>query len=296
MLGSGEVEILAMQDSPEGSAVSVGAELAQARKTRALSLEDLSRRTKIGVAALSAIERGDATKLPGGIFTRGFVRAYAREVGCDPETAVSRFLAEYGDGPGGPAAALRDREADEPAAGQSGQLHVAEIDWRDTQRSRASWARFAVVATVLALAYLGFRANNRPGDVADSNAGQGSPPPAVASTAAGREVGTAGVREEQGDVDLRPAARATTLQIDIEPAGPCWLAATADGRRVVYRLLAAGERTSIQARDAVVLRVGDAGRFRFAVNGQIGRALGAPGQALTVAITSQNYREFVAAR
>src|SRR5262245_36074568 len=99
-------------NSPESLAVDVGPELAQARKTRALSLDDLSRRTKIGVAALSAIERGDVTQLPGGIFTRGFVRAYAREVGCDPQTAVSRFLAEYGDGPRGPEASLQDREAD----------------------------------------------------------------------------------------------------------------------------------------------------------------------------------------
>ena len=86
----------------------------------------------------------------------------------------------------------------------------------------------------------------------------------------------------------------TRSQLDIEPDGPCWLAATADGRQVVYRLLAAGERTSIEARDAVVLRVGDAGRFRFAVNGQTGRTLGDAGQALTVTITRQNYREFLA--
>jgi cytoskeleton protein RodZ len=106
-------------------AVDVGRELAQARKTRALSLDDLSRRTRIRVASLSAIERGDLTQLPGGIFTRGFVRAYAREVGCDPETAVARFLAEYGDGPRGAVASVPDPEADQPAACKSGQIHVA---------------------------------------------------------------------------------------------------------------------------------------------------------------------------
>ena len=273
----------------------VGAELARARHTRALSLEELSRRTKIGVAALSAIERGDVGKLPGGIFTRGFVRAYAREVGCDPEAAVSRFVAEYGDGERGSLGSQQDREAGAPPAGESGQVHVAEIDLRDKQQSRAAWARMAVVVTILALAYMGFRTKSSPGDVTHPSGTTAGQPPAVASTATSGRVGTAGVREERQDVTLQPVVR-NTLQIDIEPDGPCWLTATADGRRVAYRLLAAGERTSIEAQDAVVLRVGDAGRFRFAVNGQTGRSLGETGQALTVAITRQNYREFLATR
>jgi cytoskeleton protein RodZ len=276
-------------------AVDVGRDLAEARKTRALSLDDLSRRTRIGVASLSAIERGDVTRLPGGIFTRGFVRAYAREVGCDPETTVARFLAEYGDGPNGPGASLQDRGGAQPAACKSGQLHVADIDRRDRQQTRAAWARFAVVVSLLALVYLRFKENGSPGDVTHPSAGTGGPP-VVAATATSGEVGTVGVREEQADIELQPAVRTNTLQLDIEPDGPCWLTATADGRRVVYRLLAAGERTSIEARDAVVLRVGDAGRFRFAVNGQTGRTLGNAGQPLTVAITSQNYREFLASR
>jgi transcriptional regulator with XRE-family HTH domain len=274
--------------------VDVGTELAQARKTRALSLRELSRRTKIGVSSLSAIERGDVTQLPGGIFTRGFVRAYAREVGCDPETTVARFLAEYGDEPRGPIASRNDRGADEPAACKSGQVHVAEIDLREAQQSRASWARVAVVVTVLALAYVSFRSNTRQADITEPSTSSGSPPSADASTVNGREVGTVGLREQHGDVDLQPAVRANPLQLDIEADGPCWLAATADGRKVVYRLLAAGERISIEARDAVVLRVGDAGRFRFAVNGQSGRTLGRAGQVLTVAISPQNYREFLA--
>jgi transcriptional regulator with XRE-family HTH domain len=274
--------------------VGVGTELAHARKARGLSLSDLAQRTKIGVAALDAIERGDVTQLPGGIFTRGFVRAYAREVGCDPEATVARFLVEYGDRPRFPVVSPQNREADQSAACHSGQVHVAEIDFRDRQQSRAAWARIGVVVTVLALAYVGFRPNSWHGDVTDPSAGTAGRPPGVADTAPEREVGTAGV--QQGHADLPPAVRADALRLDVEPDGPCWLAATADGRQVVYRLLAAGERTRIDARDAVVLRVGDAGRFRFAINGQAARRLGDAGQPLTVTITRQNYKEFLATR
>jgi cytoskeletal protein RodZ len=50
--------------------------------------------TKISIVALEALERGDLSRLPGGIFSRAFVRAYALEVGLDPEATVTEFLAD----------------------------------------------------------------------------------------------------------------------------------------------------------------------------------------------------------
>ena len=44
--------------------------------------------------AVEALERGDLSRLPGGIFSRAFVRSYALAVGLDPEQAVVEFLAE----------------------------------------------------------------------------------------------------------------------------------------------------------------------------------------------------------
>ena len=48
--------------------------------------------TRISMQALDAIERNDIARLPGGIFSRAFVRGYAQEVGLDPEETV-RLLA-----------------------------------------------------------------------------------------------------------------------------------------------------------------------------------------------------------
>src|SRR5688572_21754738 len=75
----------------------VGAELAEARRRKGLSLDELSHRTKITVLKLQAIEREDMTSLHGGVFARGFLRAYAREVGCDPDEIVRRYRAAYED-------------------------------------------------------------------------------------------------------------------------------------------------------------------------------------------------------
>jgi transcriptional regulator with XRE-family HTH domain len=79
---------------PQGTQhVDFGATLRQAREQRGTSLRAIADATKISLPALEALERNDISHLPGGIFTRSFVRAYAREVGLDPEDAVRRFIA-----------------------------------------------------------------------------------------------------------------------------------------------------------------------------------------------------------
>lgn len=55
-----------------------------------------------------------------------------------------------------------------------------------------------------------------------------------------------------------------------------------------------GERESYEAHDEIVLNIGDAGAFAFAINQQAGRSLGASGEVVTVRITPQNYRIYVA--
>jgi cytoskeletal protein RodZ len=69
-----------------------GAKLRQAREGRGVSLRQIADRTKISVAALQALERNDISKLPGGIFSRSFVRSYAAEIGLDPDQTVGEFL------------------------------------------------------------------------------------------------------------------------------------------------------------------------------------------------------------
>ena len=73
----------------------VGAALRDAREQREISLDELSRTTKISVATLRALERNQIDRLPGGIFVRGFLRAYAHEVGLDVEDTVQRYLAQF---------------------------------------------------------------------------------------------------------------------------------------------------------------------------------------------------------
>ena len=62
-----------------------GTKLREARDRKGVSLRAIADATKISVAVLEALERNDESRLPGGIFTRAFVRSYASEVGLDPD-------------------------------------------------------------------------------------------------------------------------------------------------------------------------------------------------------------------
>lgn len=74
-----------------------GTRLREARERRGITLRQIADHTKISMSALEALERNDASRLPGGIFARSFVRSYAAEVGLDPDATVDDFLDRFSD-------------------------------------------------------------------------------------------------------------------------------------------------------------------------------------------------------
>src|SRR5438132_2101777 len=72
-----------------------GTKLRAARERRGMSLRQIANATKISVSALEALERNDISRLPGGIFSRAFVRSYAVEVGLDPEATIQDFIEQF---------------------------------------------------------------------------------------------------------------------------------------------------------------------------------------------------------
>jgi len=72
-----------------------GDKLRDARERRGLSLRQIANATKISMITLEALERNDIARLPGGIFSRAFVRSYALEVGLDPESTIDEFMALF---------------------------------------------------------------------------------------------------------------------------------------------------------------------------------------------------------
>lgn len=76
---------------------SFGERLRREREMRGVSLDEIAESTKIGTRSLRALEEEDFSKLPGGIFNKGFVRSYAKFLGLDEDQTVADFNAAFSE-------------------------------------------------------------------------------------------------------------------------------------------------------------------------------------------------------
>jgi transcriptional regulator with XRE-family HTH domain len=74
-----------------------GARLRQRREGQQIALGTIAEQTKIKQSLLEALERGDVSQWPSGIFRRAFIRAYAHAIGLEPDVVVREFLEIYPD-------------------------------------------------------------------------------------------------------------------------------------------------------------------------------------------------------
>ena len=239
----------------------VGGRLREAREARNMELRDIAATTKISIGALEAIEQNDFDPLPGGIFTRAFIRAYASEVGLDPEQTTRDFMAQA------------PVEAAHEAAGLE--------DWQRPSARQVLETVFKLLVVGVPLAgivFLGLRGipalSPDPGDA--GGAAVAVPEPAAPPPAAPVEVEeVAPVREP--------------LTIVLRPRGESWVSLTVDGDLMFSRIMQAGEEESYEAEDEITLNIGNAGEFDFTINGRNARSLGGQGEVRTARITRENY-------
>jgi cytoskeletal protein RodZ len=95
-------------DDPSGLGLateSVGTVLRRLREARGLTLDAVALETRIPAVSLRKLEEEQYDDLPGQVFVRGFLRAYARAVGADPEDIILLF--EHRHGPSVPPKASR---------------------------------------------------------------------------------------------------------------------------------------------------------------------------------------------
>jgi cytoskeletal protein RodZ len=261
----------------EGHDMDVGAILRRARMRKRLTLEQIAQSTKINVGTLDALENNDFDRLPASIYTRGFLRTFAREVDLDPEETVEQFLEQCDAAaqplPGAGAADEPESVAHDDMTGEAPRRRTIVIP-----RFVRIPALAAAVALVAAALYFGI----------PRHTGE----PAVTSTAEAATAAAQPVPTPVTDVARASNAEPDILHIELTATGPCWVSATADRESALSRLLQAGEKQEIRAKDELVLRVGDPSTIAISVNGVAGRPLGRPGQPVTVQINKQNFREF----
>lgn len=219
-----------------------------------MPLCELSRRTRIKVPLLEALEQGEVEKLPRGPFRRGFARAYALEVGLDAERLLAHFPSEA-------------TPLSAPVAASTAEPQLT---------SGAFAGRLLVSAAMVAVAII----------VPRWMLGSGEDAP-VAQAAAIDAVGTAGVQLRDVSAPAATSVRTEPQAAATDPRAPItvvlravdnvWIQADSDGERVAYDLLPSGTVRTFTARRSLALRIGDAGAIEYTINGVPGAVLGPRG-------------------
>lgn len=269
-------------------ATSVGACLREAREKQGVSLRQIAERTRISVMALEALERNDIKRLPGGIFTRAFIRAYAAEVGLNPDQTVQNFLAQF--------------PPDSGAAGGSGRPIEDNDAIESDRRMVQTVVRLLLLSLPIAglVIYFGVRQSAAPASrtSAGPEAGQELASQIKPTASADEPALAAGQSASSSAVLALPPPDATQvasaeLTLVIAPRSDCWVSVTVDGKKARSALLAGGQRQEIKAQKAIVVTMGDAGACSYTLNGIAGRPLGGPGAVVTRRIDLENYRTFL---
>ena len=254
-----------------------GGKLRQARERRGISLRQIAASTKISAAALEALERNDISKLPGGIFSRAFVRSYAIEVGLDPEETVREFLERFNQEPA-------------PAAEASpGDIPEEERAFQERQRKAAKLAIAAVVGIVVLIAALVFAYRAR----ILSRASSAPQTPDPAATAAPEPSDPAPPAVPPPQTPAVAAAPAGQFRLELAPTSDCWVSVTVDGKKMFARVMPVGEKQSFTVTQDATVEIGDAGAFAYSVNGKPGRSLGDKGQVRTLKLTPATAAQFI---
>ena len=276
--------------SPHSSdpATTVGARLRTAREKQGISLRQIADRTRISVMALEALERNDIKRLPGGLFTRAFVRAYAKELNLDPEQTVEDFLAQFAQ--------------ESVAVGARGRPIEDNQAIESDRRMAETVVRLILLSIPIAgiVIYFGLRQPAAP----SSEVGA---PQAPAEQAAPEVKPTEPVKATAGAVQPSetpapasvpappgvspPSSGALTMVI--APQSDCWVSLTIDGQKASSELLLSGQRREVRAVKEIVITVGDGAACAYTLNGVTGRPFGAPREVVTRRINLDNYRTFL---
>jgi cytoskeletal protein RodZ len=244
----------------EKADLTFGEELRRERLIREVSLDEISASTKISVRLLTALESSDVKKLPAPVFTRGFIRAYSRHLGLDPDEMVNAYLADV--------APERAREGSVPKRRGLKALF----------RGRRGAAGAIVVSVTGTLLLLGLIA--RPERHATpSDAMVARPVASVSFKNVAVSPGPApAIQDETPAEPAAPPAAGVSMVLEFEQDS--WTEVSADGAPIFSGLIRRGSKHEFAAREGFRLTLGNAGGVRVTVDGRAMEPLGSAGQVV----------------
>lgn len=258
-----------------GADGSLGEQLRRAREARGVSLREISEQTRITMRHLEAIESDDYKHLPGGIFNKSFIKAYARHVRFDEGRALELYERT---------ARARGEYSDEVATTpQRSRIYTG-----DTSRSPMITAALSavIVGILILIVYAGLHYYRRTESPADA-----TPTPTPSTTGSAATTTDATQTPQPGATDA--------LKVAIKSNNEVWLRVMVDDETardnpgVVWP---AGQTREFTPQQKLTLNYARSmtGAFDVTVNG-VGLKVPAdtrPGVSQELVITRDNYRQY----
>jgi len=254
---------------------SFGEELRREREIRGISLKEIADATKISKRFLEAIERNDHKTLPAPVFTRGFVREYARYLGLNAEEMVNRYnFAAVGDERIEQSAHLNRLTTPQAPPMPAKKLAPRGIPPPYARVDRNVYILIVVVIALAGVSYwaLKHRRETRANEeriAAETRVAV--PPPAVVTP----PVQTASTSTQS------PGNGPAKLVLGLEVTDTSWIILEADGERVINDEVRSGYHRTIEAKNAFHFStIGNAGGLNLTLNDLPVPSLGREGQVV----------------
>jgi len=303
---------------------SIGDTLRRERLRRKLEVAKIAGDLKISARFLAAIEADDFAKLPGGVFTRSFVRQYAAYLGLDAEGLAAEV--QRAVEPETPSTEITDKHKPDVPGIPMG----SGIGWQSISERRGgvpSWLKAGALLVVLMLACSGvYWWWERPRHLATvaeipqptrvqaapvpqppvSSPAPATPPaaePAVSPTpvaqssadphagAATPETPPAAVPPVGSGIPVIPPNPNASVRVGITADEQVWIRAVVNGKSQFEGTLQPHETRTVDGDGEVVLRLGNAGGVSMTLNGKPVVGLDLPkGQVRNVQFTSGGFQ------
>ncbi len=242
-----------------------GERLKRERELREVSMDELTKATRISTRFVQALENEDWAKLPGGIFGHGFVRTIARYLGLNEEA----LLGDYD---------LARAE------------HSAATPQKLEQRipSPPKWlpvlAVFLLLLLVTGLFYAGRYGWHR---YAAYRATKKSAAASLAMQPPSRSGSNSPGSAEQSSSVASPAA---LLDLSVSTSAATRVRILADNKLLLDAELPAGETRHFSANQQFEVTAGDSSAVLLELNGKAMPPLGAPGASGTMVLSQKDLR------
>jgi cytoskeleton protein RodZ len=288
---------------------SIGETLRRARQKRNLDLARIAGELKIPKRFLDAMERDDFDKLPGGVFTKSFLRQYASFLGLDPDELVAEV-----PGAASPEADTTQLSNTSKPDVPGIQVRLGDGGWHSVRERRVSlpsWVRAGVLLVVLTVicsgVYYWWWQRPRHQVLAHETQPPVKTMPLAQSTPLRRPVANPSPPpmqpldppsgQEPASTPV-PAAATTaappnpnaSVRIGITAEDVVWVQAEVNGKTEFAVTLQPHEVRNIDADGEVILRLGNAGGASITFNGQPIPAVGPKGQIRTIQFTSGGFQ------